>query len=128
MLKHITAEVCPICGSQKYFEEIERTFSGDIQVSAISGEQYETRRFICGQAISWMPHDHRKEVLSDIYVCKNTPSLKTWKTQVEAYYKLLIDLADTQQKLGNLPPNFHEYHLRDLDTLFEKYLTTLRFF
>lgn len=73
MLRHITTTACPCCGSTDVVsEEMEHNeIRGEVRVHC-NGERWETRKFVCGHAVSWVPNFSREEVRS---ACHTSPEI-----------------------------------------------------
>ena len=64
-LKNITTTACPVCGCTEIVREAIRHSTGydfvpKIQVHA-NGGVWESREFLCGKSVSYIPNYHREE-------------------------------------------------------------------
>lgn len=66
-LKHIKSTACPHCGETAIVQESREMESRWDPLSErrvrqhVCGEQWETREFLCGQVIKWVPNFSREE-------------------------------------------------------------------
>ncbi|PYE51596.1 hypothetical protein HUB98_06155 [Paenibacillus barcinonensis] len=76
MLKHLKESKCPVCGDSTVVgEEIERDILSKTIRIHTNGQRWETRTFLCGQAINWIPNFSKSE-LDEYYTCKNNPEYR----------------------------------------------------
>lgn len=76
MLRHIETNRCPKCGESLVIEEKvgHSYFNGQIHVSDhVNGHRDETRRFACGQAVSYSKNFREEKVETAGYTCLRDP-------------------------------------------------------
>lgn len=67
-LKFLKSKCCPICGATQIIGETIKSSNFKIDTHC-NGTQWETRTFICGQKVEFIPN-FNKDINSDYETCK----------------------------------------------------------
>ncbi|BCO16251.1 hypothetical protein_gp198 [Bacillus phage vB_BceM_WH1] len=76
MLKHVQTNRCPKCGESTVIEEKVgySYFNGQIHIHEhVNGHRDETRRFACGQAVSYSKNFREEKLETAGYTCLRDP-------------------------------------------------------
>lgn len=89
--QHLKTERCPHCGSEAVgdFYEVS-VYLKPPQINVhVNGQRWETRKFLCGLQIQWVPNFTR-EVESEYHACQNSAVvIKKNKKRAELAERLL---------------------------------------
>jgi hypothetical protein len=74
-LKFLKTEKCPTCGCSTIISESIKAEMDTQKLSThCNGELWETREFLCGCVINYIPN-FQKEVVNKYYHCQNDPDI-----------------------------------------------------
>lgn len=112
-LQYLKGDNCPICGTNAVIEEnveVDRYGSNPKVREHCNGGKWEKRKFICGQALEYIPNFSRTEA-SDRYVCQNDPAIIDKKKKREQARDSVVDFIS---KLTDVDEDFKNRMLTDM--------------